>query len=1458
MAINFKSGPYYDDFDPSKNYYKVLFKPGFAVQARELNQLQSILQHQVSTFANHVFKKNAIIIPGGIVINGVADMLQVTNIGDPTVLIGKTITNAPYFDLTDDSTLNGYITAVVIAVKPETDTTPAVLYLKYFKTQQNSNGTSRSVFDITDNVNGLKTVDQSIVSFKVHQNGATVGKVVTLNKGTFFTKNIFVDAPLQSFILEVDNQTVTNAAIGLDVVESFVSSDDDNSLLDNAYGAPNQYAPGADRYKIDLVLNRYNLTSIPNDEKFILMMRVEDNTVTYLNSTTEYAELMTTMAQRLYDANGNFIVTGLSTKISPTTDDEKLWCTVNPGRAYLGGYHYNQIAKQTVVIEKPRDAAHQEQLNVVNKYADDLTYFFIPGGTYLKQIPEINSLVQFVNIDPSVVGGKVLGYGVFRDIQYAFGDINTGKGIYRAYFDNVTFEKGVSTSSIGGIKTIINGEGFPILHALGISNVINGSGPFTIGDTIQAASDSTQSGYLYHYLNNILYLIKNTENPIPNMDTVKDIANGTTAQRGSTFVTNYDPMKIPLFNINKDTIKTLYTTINGNSINPTSFTITRKQVFSNLAIGVTTSSVLSGNDKYADISPFNYVVVVVNQGSETTYDLTEDGLITLDVIGGSKSYSINLPSGHSLLGKTVWIYSTVIKENESEAKKTVSSLKTITVKTPSDAYTPLEDQDIISVNKITEGRTQSIYLQSNQTNAILFDPDTGKTTVNTVEQHGLSVGDIVVIKGVESSNYPTSYPTVGYNGIFTVTDITSQLAFKISTPLTTVTFDPTTSLNVSTGIFTVNNHGFTTGDQVVYTQGTTSIGGLTNNQVYYAIVLTTNTFQLASTRANAINFIPITITSAGTGTTHKLTDQVPGSYIPGSGFVALPPSITNDTDVTTRYSFTSGQTHSLINTGAIKLKKSAIAPIGQLAVQYNYYNINSSGSYVSVDSYGDHTDDLSYIGNIKDILSPTKTNITLRTYLDFRTRTSSFFFQNIGVMVPGSNVLALTDLNISQHITNLIGKYVVGPSHLQGVQIIGASLNPITGDTELVLDSKALPTGDPKNPKWQGIYYIGLTLQNGTDLTLTSNGTAGDMSFNVPRANYAISYQPTKFKSKQTLIYLNRSNDLIELTQKEVNSIDEANQLHRSPYQLPLTYVAMDPYCVDMSNVRVTPYENPVYTMLDIHEISKKVDRQEYYVSLALNPDLNSDIQQAGSNLDVSAKGFWNENFSDMQSQEFDSPDYSCTIYDKSYVSPGVITTPINLQLDPLTSNNYKLSGSSITLPYTEQIAISQELSTRFNNLNPYNVINWNGKIVLSPAVDNWVDVTTIPAPIATPDPAPPPVYDPPPNTSVPPPVLPEPPVEEIITKITNLIPHWGPDSIGCHHAISFDWETNKGKKGRVSTDPHISWHVRIHGWRGINGDYAKSLINKKYNDHWVKEYLHAGNPLDHGLHGLIQRIKYD
>ena len=56
--------PYYDDFDSSKNYVKSLFRPGFAIQARELTQLQSALQNQVARFGEHIFKEGSMIIPG--------------------------------------------------------------------------------------------------------------------------------------------------------------------------------------------------------------------------------------------------------------------------------------------------------------------------------------------------------------------------------------------------------------------------------------------------------------------------------------------------------------------------------------------------------------------------------------------------------------------------------------------------------------------------------------------------------------------------------------------------------------------------------------------------------------------------------------------------------------------------------------------------------------------------------------------------------------------------------------------------------------------------------------------------------------------------------------------------------------------------------------------------------------------------------------------------------------------------------------------------------------------------------------------------------------------------------------------------------------------------------------------------------------------------------------------------
>ena len=64
QKTNLNAAPYYDDFDKDNNYVRTLFRPGFAVQARELTQLQSQLQYQIETHGSHIFKEGALVVPG--------------------------------------------------------------------------------------------------------------------------------------------------------------------------------------------------------------------------------------------------------------------------------------------------------------------------------------------------------------------------------------------------------------------------------------------------------------------------------------------------------------------------------------------------------------------------------------------------------------------------------------------------------------------------------------------------------------------------------------------------------------------------------------------------------------------------------------------------------------------------------------------------------------------------------------------------------------------------------------------------------------------------------------------------------------------------------------------------------------------------------------------------------------------------------------------------------------------------------------------------------------------------------------------------------------------------------------------------------------------------------------------------------------------------------------------------
>ena len=120
--------PYYDDFDTSKNYVKSLFRPGFAIQARELTQLQSALQNQIGRFGEHVFKEGSIVIPGAVSVFRKYHSLKLAS-----TFASETINPAQYYNTTTPVIITGAtsgVTAQVVGYDVASTTDQPTLFLK--------------------------------------------------------------------------------------------------------------------------------------------------------------------------------------------------------------------------------------------------------------------------------------------------------------------------------------------------------------------------------------------------------------------------------------------------------------------------------------------------------------------------------------------------------------------------------------------------------------------------------------------------------------------------------------------------------------------------------------------------------------------------------------------------------------------------------------------------------------------------------------------------------------------------------------------------------------------------------------------------------------------------------------------------------------------------------------------------------------------------------------------------------------------------------------------------------------------------------------------------------------------------------------------------------------------------------------------------------------------------------
>ena len=204
QQTNLNIAPYYDDFDVNKNYHKVLFKPGYPIQARELTTLQSILQNQVEQQGNFIFKEGSIVIPGQINYNDRFNAVKIENtyLGVDvglyvSNLVGKTIKG-------DTSKVEAKIAYVLTESEVGNEyTTLYVTYLASGIINDQSKFSDNEKLILEEAYSQDSIAFQSGEGFAVTTTDATpIGSAAILSSGVYFLRGNFVSVEDQILILD--------------------------------------------------------------------------------------------------------------------------------------------------------------------------------------------------------------------------------------------------------------------------------------------------------------------------------------------------------------------------------------------------------------------------------------------------------------------------------------------------------------------------------------------------------------------------------------------------------------------------------------------------------------------------------------------------------------------------------------------------------------------------------------------------------------------------------------------------------------------------------------------------------------------------------------------------------------------------------------------------------------------------------------------------------------------------------------------------------------------------------------------------------------------------------------------------------------------------------------------------------------------------------------------------------
>lgn len=489
MAIDLSQSPYFDDFDEDKNFHRVLYRPSFPVQARELTTSQTILQDQIRKFGDSIYHDGSLVSGGQTMLETSKTKYVCVETND---INGNAVNVEDYVGKFVVDGAGEGVRAYVIAAQEATLTTPVTLVIKY-TSGQTFNVASPQPISTED---GLAQVN--IITSLSGLTGVTSNTIIgdasicSIDSGVFFVDGFFVKVAPQTIILDAYG-TTPSYRVGLQKEESIVTAAQDSSLLDPALDATNYQAPGADRYKISLRLSKRRLDST-DDSKFIELLRVSNGELTKKITYPTYSILEETLARRTNDQSGSFTVRPFKIAFEPHEEYANAFnLVIEPGKAYIQGYEFETISPQYIKVERARSTTNVTNYNLTIDYQNWLEVTDLAGPIPFRTLQAgVVHCVPFSDIQTAnaeSAANTIIGTVRIRALDYQSGAnaSSISSAIWRAYVidSNISDSMVANCGATGTENTMYLGPNFsPVSNAyVGVKFTITNNAGVELSET---------------------------------------------------------------------------------------------------------------------------------------------------------------------------------------------------------------------------------------------------------------------------------------------------------------------------------------------------------------------------------------------------------------------------------------------------------------------------------------------------------------------------------------------------------------------------------------------------------------------------------------------------------------------------------------------------------------------------------------------------------------------------------------------------------------------------------------------------------------------------------------------------------------------------------------------------------------------------------------------------------------